>query len=288
MASLPTALTALAFALHLLGERRAVVLTGRPRDRQARQRALSFYAGLLTIIVALQSPLDGLAEKLFWAHMIQHLLLLVVAAPLIVISRPWMSLWRPLPLELRRTVARTVVRSRYCAPLRALAGLLSVPAVAWLAFNVNLVAWHMPGPYDVTLRNIDVHVLEHCSFLLFGIVFWAQVTACPPARRSLSYMQRIAFVASTAVLNVGLSMYLAFAQHALYAPYAMLAQRPGGITALADQQIGAGIMWTAGDMPLALAIALLIHRWLVEGEAVTAPLGVLVASSSGSDRQRQA
>ena len=85
---LPAALVLAVFVLHVEGERRASALTGRPRDRDARRRALTFYAALATILVALQSPLDSLADELFWVHMIQHLLLLVVAAPLIVLSRP--------------------------------------------------------------------------------------------------------------------------------------------------------------------------------------------------------
>jgi cytochrome c oxidase assembly factor CtaG len=267
---LPTALTLTAFFLHLVGERRAVIITGRPRRPRARWRAVAFYAGLLTILIALQSPLDALAEQLFWAHMIQHLLLLTVAAPLIVFGRPWMSIWRPLPLRLRRALARTVKRSRYLAPLRGLAGILTEPAGAWIAFNVSLVFWHIPGPYDLTLRNLDVHVLEHSMFLAFGILFWAQVIGAPPAASVRPYTYRIAYVGSTIVVNVGLSMYLAFAQHPLYSPYAELAHRPGGISARADQQIGAGIMWAAGDLPFAIAIAVLVQRWLAQIEAMTA------------------
>ena len=274
---LPTALTLAAFGLHLLGERRAVVLTGRPRDRRARVRALTFYAGLLTILVALQSPLDRLAEQLFWDHMIQHLLLLVVAAPLIVLGHPWMSIWRPLPLGLRRALARTLLRSPHLAPLRAACGVLARPPGAWIAFNAVLLIWHLPGPYDLTLRNTDVHVLEHTTFLLFGILFWAQVIGAAPASSALPYTHRIGYVASAMIVNIGLSMYLAFAQHPLYGPYAMLAHRPGGISARADQQIGAGIMWAAGDLPFAIAIAVLVQRWLAESEAMTARLSGTVA-----------
>jgi putative membrane protein len=285
---LPTDLTLAAFALHLLGERRAVVLTGRPRSPQARRRALTFYAGLLTILIALQSPLDGLAQQLFWAHMIQHLLLLGVAAPLIVLGHPWMSLWRPFPLPFRRTVLRIVLRSPSLAPLRALCEALTRPPGAWLAFNVNLLLWHLPGPYDLTLRNLDVHALEHTTFLVFGILFWAQVIGAAPGSSALSYARRIVYVASAIVPNVALSMYLAFAQHPLYSPYAMLSHRPGGISALADQQIGAGIMWAAGDMPFAIALAVLVQRWLAENEAMTARLGGLAADSLGGDPRPRA
>jgi putative membrane protein len=272
---LPTVVVAAAFVLHLLGERRAAVLTGRPRDRQARRRAMMFYAGLAVILIALQSPLDGLSDQLFWAHMIQHLLLLVVAAPLIALAQPWLSIWRPLPLGLRRALARTVVRSPRLAWVRALFRLLLQPPVAWLLFNVSLVAWHMPGPYDLTLQNSSAHVVEHMSFLLFGILFWAQVAAVPPAPKSLSYERRIVFVAGSMVCNVGLSMFLAFAQHPLYSHYAHLAHRPGGISALADQQMGAGFMWTAGDLPFAIAIGILAQRWLAQHEERTGVSGTV-------------
>jgi|SRR5579862_20614 len=273
MDQLPAVLVGIVFALHVLGERRAVALTGRPRRREARQRAVTFYAALFIILVALESPIDSLSDQLFWVHMIQHLLLLVAAAPLIVISRPWMSIWRPLPLGLRRRVARTAACARYLAPGRALLRLLAMPVAAWCAFNVNLVIWHLPGPYDLTLRSAAVHVLEHTSFLAFGILFWAQVAACPPARTTLTYGRRIALLAASAIPNIGLSIFLAFAQHPLYSHYAELAHRPGGITALADQQIGAGLMWTVGDLPFAIAIGLLIQRWLIQQERRATTVG---------------
>ncbi len=268
----PSMLVLAAFVLHVLGERRAVVLTGRRRSRAARQRALTFYAGLLAILVALSAPLDSLADRLFWVHMIQHLLLLVVAAPLVVLGQPWMSIWRPLPLGFRRVIAASAVRAVWLAPLRGMFRALSRPAGAWLAFNLALVIWHLPGPYDLTLRNSYAHAAEHATFLAAGILFWSQVAALAHGSNKLTIPQRVGYVASASVVNIGLSMYLAFAQHALYGVYAALAHRPGGISALADQQMGAGFMWTAGDMPFALAIALLVQRWLAANEAATESL----------------
>ena len=269
---LPLALVVVAFWLHRLGERRASARTGRRRGRRIRRRALLFYAGLLTILVALTGPIDALAGQLFWVHMIQHLLLLVVAAPLIVLGRPWMSLWRSFPIRWRRPVARTLARSPSSAPIRVLSRTLNRPAGAWLAFNLSLVLWHLPGPYDLTLQNTYVHILEHTTFLLFGILFWAQVT-----KARLPYSMRIAYLAAAMLINIGLSIVLAFAPHPLYGPYAHLAHRPGGISALADQQIGAGIMWAFGDLPLAIALALLIHGWLSSQEARTPRLAGLAA-----------
>jgi cytochrome c oxidase assembly factor CtaG len=269
----PLGLTWGLLALHLLGERRATVLTGQPRDRRARTRAALFYAGLLVIFLALATPIDALAEKLLWIHMIQHMLLLTVAPPLIVLGSPWRSLWRPLPLDFRRTVARTVIRSPGFAPIRALGRALVTPLGALLAFTAGLWLWHLPGAYDLALRSSTVHGLEHITFLSVGILFWAQVTASTPAKPTLPPLARIAYVGAGAVSNVLVAMVLAFAPTALFAPYAHLADRPGGITALQDQQIAAGIMWSAGDVPFGIAIALLVQGWLGDQEERTLRLG---------------
>ena len=266
---LPLGLTWAVLALHLLGERRAAVLTGRPRDRRARTRAALFYAGLLVIFLALATPIDALAEKLLWIHMIQHMLLLTVAPPLIVLGAPWRSLWRPLPLRFRRTVARTVTRSPGLAPIRALGRGLVTPVGSLLAFTAGLWLWHLPAAYDLALRSSNVHALEHITFLVVGILFWAQVTASTPAKPKLPRLARVAYVGAGAVSNVLVAMILAFATTPLYAPYAHLANRPGGITALQDQQIAAGIMWSAGDLPFGIAIALLVQGWLGDQEART-------------------
>ncbi len=287
---LPAVLTVAAFAWYLLGERRAAAprrprvrpaaSPGRPRSPRARQRSLACYAGLLIILIALSPLVDALTDKLFWAQMIQRLLLITAAAPLIALGRPWISLWRPLPPKVRRSVARALTRSPACAPVRALFRALARPPGAWLAFSINLVFWHLPGPNDLTLRNGYAHLLADLAFLVTGIFFWNQVTGSSRATSPVPYSRRIGYVASAMLTNLGLAIFLAFAQHPLYAPYADLAHRPGGITALADQQIGAGVMWAAGDLPFAIALALLVHHWLVAHEATTPRLDQLVARAT--------
>jgi putative membrane protein len=286
---LPAALIVVAFAWYLLGERRAAARPQGPRARPARQRAHAFYAGLLIVLIALCPPVNALTDKLFWAQMIQRLLLLTAAAPLIALGRPWISLWRPFPARIRRRAARAVTRSPFLAPIRGLFRALARPPGAWLAFSINLVFWHVSGPNDLTLRNGYMHLLADSAFLLFGIFFWNQVTGSSRATASPSYSRRIGYVASAMLTNVGLAIFLAFAQHPLYAPYADLARRPGGITALADQQIGAGVMWAAGDLPFAIALALLVQHWLAAHEATASRLlGELVAGSPDGSRPARA
>src|SRR5437870_1002689 len=119
-----------------LGERRPglrEVGSGR-RPRSPAWRALSFYGALLATLLALDSPIEGWSHTLLWMHMTQHLLLMLVTAPLLVLAAPWNAFWRPLPLGFRRAVAGEVVQGRAFAPLRQAARGLSRPIPAWLLF----------------------------------------------------------------------------------------------------------------------------------------------------------
>jgi cytochrome c oxidase assembly factor CtaG len=276
---LPIALTCAALGLFLLGERRAVVITGRPRSPEARRRARFFYAGCAVILFALESPVDSISDKLFSIHMLQHLLLLVVAAPLIAAARPWMSIWRPLPLGFRRSLLRWGTNSATAAPLRVLWHAISGPIGAWVLFCGAMVVWHIPGLYDATLRDLGVHVLEHTLFICFGILFWSQVFALPPAHRRLTTGQRALYALAAIIPNMALSVFLVYTPHALYSPYVHVNSRPLGLTAYQDQQIGGGLMWTLGDFPYVIAVALLAIRWMVEHErASTTPEGMLATA----------
>ena len=259
---LPLAIVGAALCLHLLGEHRAAALRRRPRSRRARWRAVAFYLALATIVVALASAIDTLAQKLFWVHMVQHVLLLGVAAPLIVLAAPWMSIWRPMPLGFRRGVARTVIRSPACAPLRWLGNALAQPAPAWVVFNANLVFWHLPFAYDETLRSTAVHALEHLTFVAFGVLLWAQVLDSPPLRARLGAVQRVYYMVAATAVGWLISLVLAFATTPLYAAYAHLAHRPGGISALADQQLAAGVMLGPGSLAATVFVFLGLYRWL--------------------------
>jgi putative membrane protein len=221
------------------------------------QQAACFFAGLASVLIALGPPLDNAAESLFWAHMTQHVLLLVVAPPLLVLGAPWIPIWRSLPLRARRPVASLVFRSAAGRRLRALLRLAASPIGAFLLFNVNLFAWHWPALFELTLVNAPVHYLEHGLFLATGMLLWRQVLPSWPLREHVGAGGRICLLVGTATLSWILAVILAFAPHALYSTYA---SGGGGLDPLADQRIAAGVMWVPGSLPFAIALIWEVFR----------------------------
>jgi putative membrane protein len=229
-------------------------------------RATAFWLGLLSILLALQSPIEMLARELFWVHMVQHLLLMVVAAPLLALAAPWTRLWRALPLAFRRWVARPLFLHPRLGVVRRSYKQASRPAVIWVASAANLWIWHLPPLYDLTLRNHLVHHLEHGLFLGLGLAFWAHVFDQHPFRAPLGSLARAAYVFFAMVQSWGLAGVLSFATGPFYA-YAQLPTRPGGISALTDQQLGGGMMWVPGAVTYSIVFVALLFRWLAEEDA---------------------
>jgi cytochrome c oxidase assembly factor CtaG len=237
-------------------------VSARRGDLESRGRAAAFYGGLATVLVALDSPLDPLADQLFAAHMTQHVLLLTVAPALIVLAAPWSRIWHPLALDFRRTAARAIVRSPRLRPVRTAARFVARPLPAWLLFNVNLVVWHVPALYEATLRNQAWHDLEHGLFFFTALLFWAAVIESPPLRVHLRWLGRIAYITGAIVVGWVLAIVLALAPDPLYDAYASLPHRPGGLSALGDQQIAAGVMWVPGSIAYTIAFIIFFYRWL--------------------------
>ena len=227
-----------------------------------RWRTVSFVLGLLAILAALDSPIDALAVKLFWVHMVQHILLIAVAPPLLALARPWTRMWRGLPLEFRRRTARALAQEPRWRPLRRAWALIAKPLPSWLIFNLTFLAWHLPVAYDATLRSPAAHLLEHGMFFATALLFWSRVIYSPPWRSPLSDPGRIIYLGSALVAGWVLAIVLALSTSPLYAAYADQASRPGGISALTDQQLAAGIMWVPGSLSYTIAIVVIAYRWL--------------------------
>jgi len=256
--------------LYWIGARRTV--TPLRKLRAQRWRSACFCAALAVLAIALASPIELLSEQLFWVHMIQHVLLLMVAAPLFVLARPWIRLWRCLPLATRRWLARGLSHGERAAPLRLISRTLGSPIPSFVAFALVLLAWHVPALFDATLRSSTLHALEHTLFFLTALMFWKQVIPSPPLHTQLAAAQRVLYVVGAMIVSWALAVVLALAPNPLYDFYAHQASRPGGISAIGDQQLAAGIMWVPGSVTFLIVVFVYVHHWLMPSEpAARAP-----------------
>jgi putative membrane protein len=215
-----------------------------------RRRDLYFYSGLAVLIVAIDSPVDWDAGRLFWVHMTQHVLLMMVAPPLLLLGRPWPRIIRPLPRGVRLPVAREVLAGETLSPARGVWRWLASPVPAFVLFNVTLLAWHLPGLYDLTLRDGPVHELEHSLFLGTALLFWVHLLPSP--RPQLSDVMRVAYGTGALLISWLLAIVLGIATHPIYTAY----------PSLTDQQLAAGIMWVPGSVPFCIALFFAAYRWL--------------------------
>jgi putative membrane protein len=201
-----------------------------------RRRALAFAGGWLATVVALISPLDALGNRLFSAHMVQHEVLMIIAAPLFVLGRP-LGVWAwSLPFAWRRAVGRFFHRPGWRTPWLALTG----PLAAWLVHALALWLWHLPALFEAALASPAVHTLQHTSFLLAALLYWWSV-----AGRGADGPHRGAAMLSlfTTMVHTGaLGALLALSPMPWYPAYAgrTLAF---GIDPLEDQQLGGLVMW---------------------------------------------
>jgi cytochrome c oxidase assembly factor CtaG len=230
------------------------------RTRQRRLRSLWFYAGLVVLLLAVQSPIDYWADDYFFVHMLQHLMLMFAAPSLIVAGAPWQALLDGLPGRSGQGVIRGTLGF---APLRSVGALLLTPWISIGIFNFVMIFWHLPGPYDLAERNSAIHIwLMHGSFFCAGVLFWLQYIPSPPFRRRMPLISQAMGLIVTNLVMIGLAMALSiFASHSLYSVYAHV---PGVILPpFADQQIGAAILWVCGDF-WAVPAMIAIVRQLVE------------------------
>jgi putative membrane protein len=230
--------------------------------RHRRWRGVAFALALVLLDLVLCPAYDRVADESLAGHMLQHVVLMSVVPPLVLLAAPWLPIWRGLPLDLRRSLARSVMKIP--APMRRSLRWLVTPAPAWLLINADMGVWHVPWLYDLTLRSTPIHYLEHVTFLLFGLFFWIPVLDSRPLHTRLGQFQRAVYVTAGAAVGWLLAVVLAFAPTPLYGAYAALANRLGGLSALGDQQLAAGVMLGIGSIPFSIAVFVFIYRWLEE------------------------
>jgi putative membrane protein len=215
----------------------------------------AFALGIGALLFALVSPISYFDTTLQWDHMVQHVLLLLVAPPLILLADPFRTAWagylaaQGRPIEVEGTWPARVMGMLHAGPRAA--------TVVVLAFSVDLLVWHVPPIYNATLRIASVHDLEHLTFLVVGLLFWDQVISPVRATGRLSLLGRAVVVLLGMFVSWGLAIVIAYASHPLYA-YPVPA---GGLSLLADQEIAAGVMWVPGGTPFLIALLYLGIRW---------------------------
>jgi putative membrane protein len=213
-------------------------------------RLCCFLAATLVVVAALMSPIDALADQLFAAHMVQHMLLLDIA-PILGI------------LALTKVILRPVTRGVHHIERRA--GPLAHPAFAVAVYVGVIYAWHIPAAYDVAVRHEGIHVLEHLSFLLAGSLYWWHLISPIRARMRLGGMGPIAYMGSSKLFVGALGMALAFAPTALYSYYEHV-PRIWGLSPLDDQAVAGLIMAVEQSLVMGIAIVVLFIRALEESE----------------------
>jgi cytochrome c oxidase assembly factor CtaG/cytochrome c2 len=221
-------------------------------------RHLALVASGAALIAA--AALDEVGRLLLSAHMVQHLLLTVVAPLLLVLSQPGVLLRRALPRHWRRIAAGTARAAGVTAAARSAAR----PLVAWVLFCGSFVLWHLPGPYEYLLRHDTLQVLVALSFFGAGLAFWSAVAA--PARvRRLGHGLALLMVVTAAVISGLPGALMTFAPRLLY-PVSADTAAICGLTPFEDQQLAGLLMWIPMDVAFFAVAAWLFMAWLREAE----------------------
>ncbi len=227
----------------------------------ARWRLVSYLCGLVIVAVALMSPIDVLGGQLFFMHMIQHLLLIMIAPPLLLIANPMPFILWGLPSNWRRRTGQWIAallhrESSFRHGLKAVTG----AGVVWLLWTISVIGWHDPNMYNAALRSEPVHDLEHLTFFVASMLFWWHVTgAGPRIHKQFGLIGRTAFVLAAIPLNMALGVVLAFAGGVIYSYYEAV-PRLWGLDPVTDQRIGGVIMWIPGSMMFIIAALVLIAK----------------------------
>ena len=239
----------LAAVLFAVGQRRATSV--------ASWQTACFWTGLGLLAIALISPLHALGEVLFSAHMVQHEILMLLAAPLLVLSRPLVPWLWALPLEARKTAGRW----SKIKPVPDLWRTLTNPAVAWTLHGAVIWLWHAPVAFEATLKNDWVHSAQHISFLGTALLFWWSLFHLHSHR----FGAGVLYLFTTAVHTSILGALLTFARTPWYPAYGLAASF-WGYTPLEDQQLGGLMMWVPGGFVYLTAGLVLFARWMRQSE----------------------
>jgi putative copper resistance protein D len=226
-----------------------------PANPVPRRRSIAFLGGLAVIAFALMSGIDAYDTTLFSIHMVQHLLLTLVAAPMIALGAPITTLLRVATPNVRRTVILPVLHSR-------LVKIVSFPVVAWLIFAGVMWGTHFSPIFDRSLEDPLVHDLEHALYLGAALLFWWPAVGLDPSPWRMPHPVRAMYVFLQMPQNTFLAVTILNSTVPLYPHYAT-SIRSWGPTVLQDQQIAGGLMWLCGDTLFLTAMGAIVAGWML-------------------------
>lgn len=226
-------------------------------------RVFAFLGGLAAVGLAIGSPLAALDESSLTIHMVQHLLLSLVAPPLILLAAPALPLLHGLPQSLTLHVVSPVLRLRL---VRQFGHLLSNPTLCWLVASIALIAWHIPSLFELALRREWLHVLEHASFFGTGLLFWWPVVQPWPSTPKWPRWAIPLYLFCATLPCDALSGFLSFCDRVVYPSY-FFAPRLYGLSPLEDQQCAAALMWVSVTLIFLIPAVLITLKILSPGNA---------------------
>jgi putative membrane protein len=231
-----------------------VVRRAHPDNPVPRYRVVAWYLGLFVLLVALASPIATYDTTLFAAHMVQHLLMVMVAAPLLAMGAPITLLLRVASPEARQRYILPVLHSRVVR-------VLAFPVIAWVLFAAVMWASHFSSLFDAALDNGFIHLFEHALYLGAALLFWWPVVGADPSPWRLPHPARVAYLFLGMPQSSFLGLAIFSAPEPLYTHYVTL-QRSWGPTPITDQQWAGGLMWAGGDAAFLIAMIVALWIWL--------------------------
>jgi len=250
-------------------------------------RAAAFAAGIAALAVAEGSPLEAWSAFLLSAHMAQHLMLVLVAAPLLLLGAPLLPVLRGLPRPVVRDGLAPLLSSPF---LRRLGHRVTHPAVCWLAFTFGLLVWHVPAAFEQALRSPFWHGAEHATFFLGALLFWWPVVRPFPSRPAWPLWTVPPYLLAADLVNSALAAVLTFSERILYPTYAV-APRLFGVPPLEDQSLAGILMWVPGSLVLLVPAAITAVQCLSPASRLVTPGRVpqrLLQESGGTDLEPHA
>lgn len=225
-----------------------------PRSPFPRRRTTYFMLGIGSLVLALASPIARYDTDLFFMHMIQHMLIIMFAAPLLLLGTPITLTLRAATPRVRREVLLPILHSRVVKAI-------SFPVLAWFLLAVTMWLTHYSAVFNIALENVWVHQLEHTIYMVVALLFWWPVVAAEPSPWRFNHPVRMLYVFLQMPQNSFLAVSIYGSERVIFPHYATVA-RTWGPSPLLDQQYAGLIMWVGGDMSFLLACGFILYGWV--------------------------